>query len=69
MRDPRAMMNALEHSAPSEQSLLQSARRTFDIEVAALQALGARLDGSFARACQLCLQCLGRRAAADTHGR
>ena len=46
-------MNALEHSATSDQSLLQTARRTFDIEVAALQALRERLDGVFVRACNL----------------
>jgi arabinose-5-phosphate isomerase len=60
MRSARAMMNALEHSAPSEESLLQTARRTFEIEAAALEALRARLDGAFARACQLCLACRGR---------
>jgi arabinose-5-phosphate isomerase len=54
------MMNAVEHSATSDQSLLQAARRTFEIEAAALQALRERLDGAFARACRLCLQCTGR---------
>jgi arabinose-5-phosphate isomerase len=54
------MMNALEHSATSDQTLLQAARRTFAIEAAAVEALRARLDGVFARACRLCLQCTGR---------
>lgn len=49
-----------EHSATNEATLLESARRTFDIETAALAALRARLDGSFALACRLCLQCRGR---------
>src|SRR5450631_4806250 len=60
MRSARAMMNALEHSATSDQTLLQAARRTFAIEAAAVEALRARLDGVFARACRLCLQCTGR---------
>jgi arabinose-5-phosphate isomerase len=60
MPGARTMMNALEHSATSDQSLLQAARRTFEIEAAALQALRERLDGAFARACRLCLQCTGR---------
>ncbi|HEY2418595.1 MAG TPA: KpsF/GutQ family sugar-phosphate isomerase [Steroidobacteraceae bacterium] len=53
-------MNALEHSATSDQSLLQTARRTFDIEAAALQALRERLDGVFVQACRRCLACSGR---------
>jgi len=60
MPGARTMMNAVEHSATSDQSLLQAARRTFEIEAAALQALRERLDGAFARACRLCLQCTGR---------
>jgi arabinose-5-phosphate isomerase len=54
------MMNAVETSATSDQSLLRAARRTFEIEAAALEALRARLDGTFAHACRLCLQCSGR---------
>jgi arabinose-5-phosphate isomerase len=54
------MMNASEHSAASDQSLLQAARRTFEIEGAALAALRARLDATFVAACRLCLQCRGR---------
>jgi arabinose-5-phosphate isomerase len=40
--------------------LLASGRRVFDVEVAALQALSARLDDSFADACRLLLACRGR---------
>jgi hypothetical protein len=54
------MMNASEHSAASDQSLLQAARRTFEIEGAALAALRSRLDATFIAACRLCLQCHGR---------
>jgi arabinose-5-phosphate isomerase len=54
------MMNASEHSAASDQSLLQAARRTFEIEGAALAALCGRLDATFVAACRLCLQCQGR---------
>ncbi|HEV7985149.1 MAG TPA: KpsF/GutQ family sugar-phosphate isomerase [Steroidobacteraceae bacterium] len=53
-------MNAVEHSTPSDQSLLQTARRTIEIEAAALESLRAGLDESFARACRLCLRCSGR---------
>jgi arabinose-5-phosphate isomerase len=60
MPGARAMMNALELSATSDETLLQAARRTFEIEGAALVALRERLDGVFARACRLCLQCTGR---------
>jgi arabinose-5-phosphate isomerase len=53
-------MNAVEHTATSEGQALESARRTFDIEAAALAALRARLDGAFAAACRICLGCRGR---------
>ncbi len=53
-------MNALEHSPASEASLLASARRTIDVEGAALAALGVRLDAAFATACRACLSCRGR---------
>ncbi len=53
-------MNAVGHSAPSEASLLASARRTIDVENAALAALGLRLDAAFAAACRACLSCGGR---------
>jgi len=54
------MMNAVEHSATSDEALLQAARRTFEIEAAALESLRRGLDGLFARACRLCLECRGR---------
>jgi len=60
MLGARTTMNAVEHSTPSDQSLLQTARRTIEIEIAALESLRAGLDQSFARACQLCLRCTGR---------
>jgi arabinose-5-phosphate isomerase len=53
-------MNAVENSTPSDQFLLRSARRTLEIEAAALEALRQGLDQSFARACGLCLRCSGR---------
>jgi arabinose-5-phosphate isomerase len=39
---------------------LHSARRTLEIERSALDAIRARLDDSFARACELLLACQGR---------
>jgi arabinose-5-phosphate isomerase len=45
---------------PAAEQLLAAARRTLDIETAALQRLQQRLDFSFARACQLLLACQGR---------
>jgi arabinose-5-phosphate isomerase len=53
-------MIAAEHTAASEGQALESARRTFDIEAAALAALRGRLDGAFAAACRICLACRGR---------
>jgi arabinose-5-phosphate isomerase len=53
-------MNAVEHNASGDQAALESARRTFDIEAAALGTLRARLDGSFVAACRTCLACRGR---------
>jgi arabinose-5-phosphate isomerase len=53
-------MNAQENSIPSDQFLLRSARRTLEIEAAALEALRAGLDQNFALACGLCLRCGGR---------
>jgi arabinose-5-phosphate isomerase len=53
-------MNAVEHPATSEGQALESARRTFDIEAAALVALRDRLDAAFASACRICLACRGR---------
>jgi len=45
---------------PSNASALASAHRTLAIEIAALQALDARLDDSFSRAVALLLACQGR---------
>jgi arabinose-5-phosphate isomerase len=53
-------MNAVEHNPGGDDAALESARRTFDIEAAALGALRARLDGSFVAACRICLACRGR---------
>jgi arabinose-5-phosphate isomerase len=44
----------------NESSLLASGISVVEIETRALQALRARLDGSFARACELMLACRGR---------
>jgi len=60
MRPQGRMMNAVEHRTASDAALLQAARRTFDIEAAALASLRATLDEQFARACRLCLACSGR---------
>jgi len=53
-------MNAASDIAPTDQSLLASARRTIEIEAAALATLGTGLDRSFADACRVCLACSGR---------
>ncbi len=54
-------MNAAANSAdPADQSLLAAAQRALSIEARAVQALLARLDGRFAAACRLCLNCQGR---------
>lgn len=50
-------MHEATHSAAT---LLTSARRVFATEIAALEAVGARLDGDFTAACQLILQTRGR---------
>ncbi len=49
-------------SANREQALdiLDGARRTLDIEIAALQAMSVRLDNTFVRAVELLLHCTGR---------
>jgi arabinose-5-phosphate isomerase len=54
------LMSALEDSALSAAQLLESARRTFEIEAAGLTALRARLDDSFVLACRICLGTHGR---------
>jgi arabinose-5-phosphate isomerase len=50
------------HTAvPADQSsLLATARRALAIEARAVEALLARLDGRFAAACRVCLECQGR---------
>ena len=46
---------------PADQSsLLAAARRALAIEARAVEALLARLDGRFAAACRVCLECQGR---------
>ena len=46
--------------AATPRTLLATARRVFDTESAALDAVAARLDGDFTRACQLILDTRGR---------
>jgi arabinose-5-phosphate isomerase len=46
--------------AADHSSLLATARRALAIEARAVEALLARLDGRFAAACQVCLDCQGR---------
>jgi arabinose-5-phosphate isomerase len=53
-------MSALEDSALSSAQLLESARRTFEIEAAGLSALRERVDQSFVAACHVCLGAPGR---------
>jgi len=48
-------------AAPTDSSsLLATARRALAIEARAVEALLARLDGRFADACRVCLECQGR---------
>jgi arabinose-5-phosphate isomerase len=48
-------------SVPADHaSLLATARRALAIEARAVEALLARLDGRFAAACRVCLECQGR---------
>jgi len=44
----------------SRRALLESARRTFQIEIEALGGLADRLGEGFGAACELCLACQGR---------
>jgi arabinose-5-phosphate isomerase len=53
-----SMSSAAVPADPS--SLLATARRALAIEAKAVEALLARLDGRFAAACQVCLECQGR---------
>ena len=45
-------------TSPSE--LIESARRTIEIERGAIEALSKRIDDNFCKACELILQCQGR---------
>ena len=54
------MTAAAESADATDQSLLAAAQRALSIEAQAVQALLARLDGRFAAACRLCLNCQGR---------
>jgi arabinose-5-phosphate isomerase len=45
---------------PDPASLIAAGRRAIEIEGRALAALVPRLDGGFAQACEVCLQCKGR---------
>ena len=51
-------MNAQVKTDPT--SLIAAGRRAIEIEGRALAALVPRLDGGFAQACEVCLQCKGR---------
>jgi len=53
-------MHDIQSRAADDSALINSARRTFQIESDALEALQGRLDGAFAAACRLCLSCQGR---------
>ena len=53
-----ATVLAPEHAQPA--GLVASGRRVLEIEGQALAAVAARIDGQFARACQLALACSGR---------
>ena len=47
-------------SSLTSDDILASARRTFDTEIAGLNALALRLNSSFVQAVQLILACQGR---------
>ncbi|MGH8230787.1 MAG: KpsF/GutQ family sugar-phosphate isomerase [Steroidobacteraceae bacterium] len=51
---------AMQTATATVEQALDSARRTFDIEAAALAALRTRLDQRFVAACRTCLECRGR---------
>jgi arabinose-5-phosphate isomerase len=51
---------AMQTATATVEQALESARRTFDIEAAALAALRARLDQRFVAACRICVACRGR---------
>lgn len=46
--------------SPVQAGLAPSGRRAFEVEIQALQAVAARLDGEFSAACQLMLNAQGR---------
>src|SRR5690606_33586627 len=46
--------------SPLHAGLAPSGRRAFEVEIQALQAVAARLDGDFSAACQLMLNATGR---------
>ena len=45
---------------PSPQSLIDSAKRTINLEQDAISSLHARIDTTFVKACKLILNCKGR---------
>jgi arabinose-5-phosphate isomerase len=51
-------MNPIPHATPDD--IRASAQRSFDIEIAALQALQGRLDDAFVETVQMILSCKGR---------
>ena len=54
-------MNAeVKSGSASPESLIAAGRRALEIEERAIAALKPRLDASFARACDVCLNCRGR---------
>ena len=54
------MNSAADPTDAADPGLLSAARRALSIEARAVQALIERLDGRFAAACRLCLECQGR---------
>jgi arabinose-5-phosphate isomerase len=53
-------MSPTDRPPATDAALLDSARRTFEVERAALERLRGRLDARFAAACRLLLACQGR---------
>jgi arabinose-5-phosphate isomerase len=53
-------MSPTDRPPATDADLLDSARRTLDVERTALERLRTRLDGRFAAACRLLLACQGR---------
>jgi len=48
------------HAVPPPSAFAASGQRSFAIEIAALRAVAARIDGAFSRACEMLLACSGR---------